>query len=140
MTEIIVWAVLIAVALLVEFFTTDFFAVCFSVGGVVALILAACGLNLYWQVPIFILSSLLALVGARPLLKKFLIKQTVPTNLDQNFGKQTKLLSDVVDGKSTIKINDVVWTAVCEDGNLKKDDVVMIERAEGNKVIVKGVK
>lgn len=140
MVEIIIWAVLIAVALLVEFFTTDFFAVCFAVGGVVALILAVCGLNLYFQVPIFIAISLLALVLARPLLKKFLIKKTVPTNLDQNFGKQTKLLSDVVNGQSTIKINDVVWTAVCEDSNLKKDDLVVIERAEGNKVIVKGVK
>lgn len=140
MIEVIVWSVLVAVTLLVEFFTTDFFAACFSLGGLVALILAACGLNLYFQIPFFIVVSLLAIIFARPLLKKLLIKKTIPTNLDQNFGKQVKLLADVVDGQSQIKINDVIWTAVCEDAALKKGDVVVIERAEGNKIIVKGVK
>lgn len=139
MEMIIIWAILVAVTLLVEFFTTDFFAVCFAVGGIVALILAACGLNLYFQIPFFIVITLLAIIFARPLLKKLVIKKTIPTNLDQNFGKQAKLLADVVDGTSSIKINDVVWTAVC-DAPLKKGDLVTIESAEGNKIIVKGVK
>ena len=140
MIDVVLWAVLVAVTLLAEFFTTDFCAACFSLGGLVALILAACGVSLYWQIPFFIVVSLLAIVFARPLLKKWLIKKTIPTNLDQYFGKQVKLLSDVVDGQSQIKINDVIWTAVCEPADLKKDNLVVIERAEGNKIIVKGVK
>ena len=133
---IVVWAVLIASMLLLEFFTVDFFACCFALGGLVALILAACGLNIYWQVSVFFVLSIVALCSARPLLKKFLKKPTVPTNVDQNFGKTAKLLSDVENGISSIKINDVVWTVAC-DADLKKGAVVTIERVEGNKMVVK---
>ena len=76
---------------------------------------------------------------ARPLLQKWFIKKTVPTNHDVYFGKTTKLLADVVEGVSTIKLGDVIWTAVCDEP-LKKDDVVEIIKTEGNKYIVKGGK
>ena len=52
-TMIVVWAAVMAFTLLLEFFTVDFFASCFSVGALVALILAACGANVYWQVGVF---------------------------------------------------------------------------------------
>ena len=39
---------------------------------------------------------------------------------------------------SSIKINDVIWTVVC-NADLKKNDLVTIENVEGNKMIVKPV-
>ncbi len=137
-TMIVVWAAVMAFTLLLEFFTVDFFASCFSVGALVALILAACGANVYWQVGIFFVITVIALCGCRPLLKRLIKKPTVPTNVDQNFGKKARLLADVVDGASSIKINDVVWKVACE-ANLKQNDEVVIERVEGNKMIVKPV-
>ena len=133
---IVTWAVVMAFTLLLEFFTVDFFASCFSLGSVVALILAACGVNIYWQVAIFFNVTAIALVGARPLLKRWIKKPTIPTNVDQYFGKKARLLADVVDGQSSIKVNDVIWKVSCEE-NLKQNDEVMIERVEGNKMIVK---
>ncbi len=135
---IVIWAVIMALTLLLEFFTVDFFASCFSLGALVALILTACGLNVYWQVAIFFVVTVVALCAARPFMKRWIKKPTVPTNVDQNFGKKARLLSDVVDGTSSIKINDVVWKVTC-GANLKKDDEVMIERVEGNKMVVKPV-
>jgi len=135
-TMIVVWAVVMAFTLLLEFFTVDFFASCFSLGALVALILAACGVNVYWQVAVFFVLTVVALCVARPLMKRWLKKPTVPTNVDQNFGKKVRLLADVVDGTSSIKINDVVWKVACE-ANLKQNDEVTIERVEGNKMIVK---
>ena len=137
-TMIVVWAAVMAFTLLLEFFTVDFFACCFSVGALIALILAACGVNVYWQVGIFFVVTVIALCGCRPLLKRLSKKPTVPTNVDQNFGKKARLLTDVVDGASSIKINDVVWKVACE-ANLKQNDEVVIERVEGNKMIVKPV-
>lgn len=137
-TMIVVWAVVMAFTLLLEFFTVDFFASCFSLGALVALILAACGVNVYWQVAVFFVLTVVALCVARPLMKRWLKKPTVPTNVDQNFGKKVRLLADVVDGTSSIKINDVVWKVACE-ANLKQNDEVTIERVEGNKMIVKPV-
>lgn len=135
---IVIWAIVMALTLLLEFFTVDFFASCFSFGALVALILAACGLNLYWQVSIFFVVTVIALCVARPLLKRWIKKPTVPTNVDQNFGKKARLLSDVVEGESSIKINDVVWKVACSAA-LKKNDEVTIERVEGNKMIVKPI-
>ncbi|MBR4418949.1 MAG: NfeD family protein [Clostridia bacterium] len=135
-TMIIVWAVVIATTLLLEFFTVDFFACCFSLGALVSLILAIFGVDIVWQLIAFFAVSIVAICATRPLVKRFMKKPTVPTNVDQNFGKTTRLLADVVDGKSSIKINDVVWTAAC-DAELKQGDLVAIERVEGNKMIVK---
>ena len=136
---IVIWAVAVAITLLFEFFTVEFFACCFSFGSVIALILAACGLNQYWQVSFFIVGTIVAMLSLRPVLKKFLIKKTIPTNLDQYLGTNVKLLGDVVDGKSTVKINDVVWTVVCDE-NLQQGDMVTIQETNGNKLVVKGVK
>ena len=133
---IVTWAVIIAVTLLLEFFTVDFFACCFSLGAAVALILTACNLNIYWQVGIFFLVTIAALCVTRPLVKRFLRKPTVPTNVDQNFGKTAHLLDDVVDGRSSIKINDVIWQVTC-DTALKKGDLVIIQSVNGNKMEVK---
>ncbi|MCQ2381676.1 MAG: NfeD family protein [Clostridia bacterium] len=134
-TMIVVWAMVMALTLLLEFFTIDFFACCFSLGAVVALILAACNVSLYWQVAIFFIVTVVALCTARPLLKRLVKKTTVPTNIDQNFGKQVRLLADVVNGESSIKINDVIWKVTCE-AKLKQNDEVTIERVEGNKMVV----
>ena len=135
-TMIIVWAVVIATTLLLEFFTVDFFACCFSLGALVSLILAILGVDIVWQLIAFFAVSIVAICATRPLVKRFMKKPAIPTNIDQNFGKTTRLLADVVDGKSSIKINDVVWTAAC-DAELKQGDLVAIERVEGNKMIVK---
>ncbi len=135
-TMIIVWAVVIATTLLLEFFTVDFFACCFSLGALVSLILAILGVDIVWQLIAFFAVSIVAICATRPLVKRFMKKPAIPTNVDQNFGKTTRLLADVVDGKSSIKINDVVWTAAC-DAELKQGDLVAIERVEGNKMIVK---
>lgn len=137
-TMIVIWAVIIAITLLMEFFTVDFFACCFSLGAAVSLILAACGVNIYWQVGVFFVVTIVAIGATRPLVKRFLKKPTVPTNVDQNFGKTARLLADVVNGESSIKINDVVWKVAC-DTELKQNDMVTIERVEGNKMIVKAV-
>ena len=132
----VIWAVVIGATLLLEFFTVDFFACCFSLGALVSLILAVFGVELVWQILVFFVVSIVAMCATRPLVKRLIKKPTVPTNVDQNYGKTARLLADVVDGTSSIKINDVVWTVAC-DAALKKNDLVMIERVEGNKMMVK---
>lgn len=137
-TLIIIWSMVIAGTLLLEFFTVDFFACCFSLGALVSLILAICEVDVVWQLIVFFAVTIVAICATRPLVKKLMKKPTVPTNVDQNFGKTARLLADVVDGVSSIKINDVVWTAVC-DTELKKNDTVSIVRVEGNKMIVEAI-
>jgi membrane protein implicated in regulation of membrane protease activity len=133
---VIVWACIVATALLVEFFTFDFSAVCLAVAGIVTVILAFFNVSLEWQIPIFIVLSIVLIIFVRPICKKFIKNQTTPTNMDANIGKVLRLTADVIDEHSTAELNGVVWTVICEKA-LKKGDKVEIVGTEGNKLVVK---
>jgi len=134
-TLIIIWAVVIAAALLLEFITYEFYTAWFAAGGLVALILAACEVSLEWQLIVFVVLSTALLVSLRPIVKKWVSVKTVPTNIDATIGKTVKLDADVVDGKSHITLYGSVWVALCND-NLKQGQEVTITGTDGNKYIV----
>ena len=133
---VIVWAIVMAVALLLEFFSYEFISSWFAVGGLVSMILAACGVSLDLQIILFVAVSLSLLLSLRPLVKKFIRVEDVPTNADSFIGKTVKLDSAIVDGKGTIKLSDVVWTAACNEP-LAAGAKVVITEISGNKYIVK---
>jgi membrane protein implicated in regulation of membrane protease activity len=139
MAEMIVWACIIAAALIIEYFTCDFTSVWFSVSGAASLVLASFNIDLNIQIIVFIVLSVIMILSLRPVCKKFFTDKTTPTNADANIGKVVKLLDDTADGKANIKINDVIWTAVCRD-NLPKDTAVKITGIDGNKFIVEEFK
>ena len=142
---VIIWSLVIAVAIIVEIESFSLVSAWFAGGGVIALILAMFDewTTITWagwmvQVIVFVCVSLLLLVGARPFAKKLVNKvPTVPTNADVHLGKRFKLLSDVKGGRSSITINDVVWT-VQIDGDYKAGDFVILKELSGNKYIAEG--
>jgi len=137
-TMIIVWGVVIAIAFLLEFLTGgDLISFWFAVGGIAAMISSPCGLGWPWQILVFFVVSFATLLGLRPFTRKFIKVKTTPTNLDANVGKKVKLLKDVHDGRSEIKINDIVWTVECAV-DMKAGDAVEILGMAGNKYIVGG--
>ena len=136
---IVVWAVVIGAALLIEFLTYSFVSAWFAVGGFAAIITAPLGLYWPWQILVFVCVSFLFLLSMRPLVKRFVKVKTQPTNLDMFIGRKYKLLKDVENGKSEIQINDIIWTVKCDD-QMKKGDTVEILDMEGNKYIVGGLK
>jgi len=50
-----VWAVIAVVCLILELSSGDFFIICFSIGSVFAIVAAALGVSVYWQVAVFAL-------------------------------------------------------------------------------------
>ena len=144
---IIVWAVVIAAAIIVETQTYALVSAWFIGGGVIALTFAmidqwaANTIWVEWQMQIiyFIVVSLGLLLGLRPFTKRFLKTDTVPTNADVHIGKKFKLASDVKGGRSTIEINDVVWT-VQVDCDCKAGEPVILKELSGNKYIAECIK
>lgn len=134
MEWIIVWACVVALAIVVEVESLALVSSWFAGGGVVALLLAALDVDWMWQVIAFVVVSLGLLVAARPFLKKFLKTPTIPTNADVYIGKRFKLLADVSGGRSSVKINDVVWTVQVE-GEGAAGDFVILKEISGNKYI-----
>ena len=137
-TLIVIWAVVIAASLLAEFFTYDLITTWFAVGAVAAIILAACGVHWSIQLVVFFLVSLVCLLSFRRIVKRFLQVKTQPTNADANIGRHAKLTEDVTEGRSAITLNEVTWTAICDEP-LKKGTAVEITAIQGNKFLVKKV-
>jgi len=141
---IIIWAIVIAAAIIIEIETFSLVSAWFIGGGLIALILAmintwAVDIGWYWQVIAFVIVSLGLMLGCRPFAKKFIKSPNVPTNADVNLGKKFKLLSDVKGGRSTVEINDVVWT-VQVDCDCKAGEFVILKEISGNKYMAECAK
>ena len=142
---IIVWSCVIAAAVVIEIQTYSLVSAWFIGGALISLILSiidtATGvpINWVWQTTAFVVVSLGLLIGIRPFTKKFLKSPTVPTNADVHLGKRFKLLSDVKGGRSTVSINDVVWT-VQVDCDCAAGESVILREISGNKYIAECVK
>ena len=137
---IYVWLAVTAFALIIEFVTADMVTIWFAGGGLVAMILAACGLEWYVHVPVFIVVSFAAMLVFREMVIEKLGKGEVKTNAETVVGKDFTLLSPITFGQAgSIKINGVVWNAVGEneDEVIDAGSVVTIKAIKGNKYIVK---
>jgi len=139
MEWIIVWACVVALAIVIEVETCGLVSSWFACGGLAALLLAALDVSWEWQIVAFVCVSLGTFLVFRPVAKKFMKTPTIPTNADANFGKKFKLLADVKGGRSTVKVNDVVWTVLI-DGDLKTGDFVILKDVSGNKYIAECAK
>lgn len=138
--DIWIWVAVIVASLVVEFSTMDLTSIWFSVGGLVALILAAFGVLFEVQVILFIIISAALLLTLRRWTKNKLIDSSEgTTNLDLLKKEKFELLTPITkQEKGTIKYNGVVWTATSQSGEtLEAGTLVEVIEVKGNKLIVK---
>lgn len=118
-----IWHIWILIALaffILEIFTAGFAVACFSFGAIGAAIGALCGLTLLWQLVIFAVVSLLALIFIRPLVVKIFYKKgpVEKTNADAIIGRKGRVSEtiDPVTGKGRVALDGDDWKAVSENG------------------------
>ncbi len=137
-----IWLGVTALALILEFITNDMISIWFVGGGLIAMILSACGLEWYVHLPVFLVVSLLSMLLLRKFALKHLIKDQEKTNADSAIDKEYTLLTAIsFNQHGSIKVNDVVWTAVCEDDRavIPEGAIVKVVGIKGNKYIVKEI-
>ena len=136
----IFWLIVAAVALVVEIISLGLSSIWFTGGGIVAAIIAYAGGPLWLQVVAFVGVSTILLLLIRPFAKKYLAIGNEKTNIDSMIGKIEKILVTVDNNAGTgmLKIGDVEWRAVSDDGSVIPDGtLVKISRIEGTKLYVK---
>lgn len=142
MSEYMIWIWLAALCMfvLIEIFTVQLTTVWFAGGALVALILAALGVdNLIIQVVVFLAVSLILLIATRPVVKKFINNRSQPTNADRCIGEKAVVTEDIdnINAKGTVKINGIEWTARSETNEyIAKGSIVTVKRIDGVKLIV----
>lgn len=136
----ILWLVLLVFFLVAEGSTAAVTTIWFAVGSVVAMLAALLGAELWLQVVLFAVVSVVCLMALRPLLKKYLEPKKVKTNIDAIIGTQGVVMEriDNLAGTGKVKLGAMEWTARSVSGEtIEKDTVVVVERIEGVKVYVK---
>ena len=142
MSPVYIYLAITAIALIVEFCTSELLSIWFAGGGVVAMVLSAFGLAWYVHAPAFVASSFILLFALRRFVLKRLDKGQTRTNADAVIGKEYCLLTPVAFNQAgTIKVGDVVWNVITENpnDNIEKGTIVRIKEIKGNKYVVEVV-
>lgn len=136
-----IWVIAALLLFILEIFTAGFAVACFSIGALAAAVAAALGATILWQVVIFAIGSLIALVVVRPIvIRLFGKKDHTPTNTDALIGRSGRV-SETIDpetGKGRVAIDGDDWKAVSEDGSaIEKGTKVEVVSRESVIITVK---
>ena len=140
MSDGLFWIIVAALALIIEIISLGLSSIWFTGGGIVAAIVAYLDGPFWLQIVVFIVVSTVLLLIIRPIAKKHLPIGVEKTNTDSWIGKTEKVLTTIDNNAGTgmIKIGDVEWRALSEDGStIPEGTLVKIERIEGTKIYVR---
>ena len=136
----VIWLVLLVAFAVAEALTVGLVSVWFAAGALAALLSTFFTANIWWQITIFLAVSLLSMAVIRPLARKYVLPQVVPTNADRLVGMEARVTETINNGYPTgaVYADGKTWTARSADGAvIPKGEVVEIAAMEGIKLIVR---
>ena len=134
-----VWLVLLILFAVVEGITVGLVTIWFAAGALVALLSTIFTANIWVQITLFLLVSLVAMAILRPLARKYVLPTVVPTNADRVIGHEAVVTEDIdnLSAKGVAVVFGVAWTARSETGKpIPKGTTVTVKRIEGVKLFV----
>ena len=145
--NLFIWLWLGAIVLfgVAEVLTEGMVSIWFVAGSLAALFTCMSGWSLgglapeATQVLVFAIVSAAALVATRPLVRRFMTKPSVPTNLDRVLGMAAKVTEAVDNDRSSgaVYVDGKTWTARSLNGELiPAGTQVKVEKIEGVKLLV----
>ncbi|MCM1227249.1 MAG: NfeD family protein [Clostridium sp.] len=143
MGDLILWGAVFAVMVIAELASMQLVSIWFAAGALASFITALCGMGMGMQMVVFVIVSIVLLVGTRPLLKKFRVENAQPTNIDLDIGKTAIVIENIDNSLDTgrAKLNGVDWKAVsADDSVISEGSIVRIEEIKGTKLFVTLVK
>ncbi len=140
MSLAIIWLIVLVVCLIIEISTLGLASIWFAGGALLAMLIAVIGGPLWLQILVFLVTSIVLLVFTRPVATKYFNKNRTKTNVESVVGKQA-IVTEKIDnlkGAGRIITNGMEWTArSLDDSLIEEGAVVVIEKIEGVKAIVK---
>ncbi|MDE6529222.1 MAG: NfeD family protein [Lachnospiraceae bacterium] len=139
--ETIVWLAIFIVMLGIEIATLGLTTIWFAGGALLATLVAAIGLPVYVQIPVFLVVSVVLLLFTRPIAQKYFNKERIRTNAEGLVG-QTAVVTENINnlkGMGKAVINGQEWTArSAEDAiELEKETKATIVAIEGVKLVLR---
>ncbi len=133
-----VWTGILILTVVIEIVSFELDCVWFSIGSLIALILALCNCSITAQIIVFLVVSIALLCSLGIICRKLLKNTKSKTNLDSVIGTTHTLIKSIEpENAGELKVNDVTWRAVTKDGSaVAANEKVKIVSVEGNKFIV----
>lgn len=137
---VIVWLIIAIVAGAIDVLTSNFFFVLFSIGSIVAAICAGLGVPFLYQIIVFSIISLIAMIFGYPWLKKMykMMHKRIPLMEETYIGKILIAEKDI-ETKAQIKVGGEYWTAVNEGEKITKNEKFEITGIDGIKLKIKRI-
>ncbi len=138
----IIWLVIAALLMAGEVATTGFFLLWFGLGAAVAAVAALLGVSsLPLQIVIFLVVSVLLVLGSRTIFEKYLTRRnSLRTGVDSMIGEIVSVVepSQGARNEAAVRAFGSVWTAIPIAGEepLQIGESVKIDRVDGNTVYV----
>ncbi len=138
---IVIWAIVIIGALVVEFGTANLVSIWFAAGGLTGLICAICHLPIWAQILLFAVVSGLFVLATRPFVKKISDNRTILTNADRFIGMTAVVTKAIKESqKGEVLVEYQKWPAISKNNKeFQEGDHVVIVEISGNKMIVKEI-
>ena len=139
-SALILWGVLALIFLLIEALTPQLLSIWFSVGALVALALAAIGVQFWLQIVAFVVVSAAVLFLMRPLSEKFKKTEEAHLNANRILGRHATVVEpiDPERGTGLIRVDGAVWSAKSVDNAPIANGVrVKVHKIEGVKAVVR---
>lgn len=137
MNNTVFWLIVLVVLIATEIATMGLTTIWFAAGALVAAIISLLGGNVWWQVGIGLVVSLLLLFFTRPIAMKYFNRERVRTNVESLVGRQAIVISEVnnLQGTGQVNISGQEWSA-----RASSDSVTYPVGSVVNVVAISGVK
>lgn len=132
------WTIVAIVCLIIELSSGDFFIICFSIGALLGIVGAVVGINIYWQILLFAIGSLLAIFFVRPVALRYLHKNEPnrPSNADALIGRTGKVTETIKAGDyGYVAIDGDMWKA-CSQENVDIEKGAMVSVVDRQSTII----
>lgn len=138
--EPLCWLLLAAIFIVIEIITLGLTTIWFAGGAFIAALTGLVGANLYIQVALFLIVSIVLLILTRPLAMKYLDSKTEKTNSEALIGQRAVVTQKInnLDATGQVKAGGMEWTARAkEEGTIiPEGEIVTILEIQGVKLIV----
>ena len=139
-TTSICWLAVFVLLIVIELATMGLTTIWFAGGAVAGFIASMLGANVVIQAVVFFVVSIVLLIFTRPFAVRYINSNKTKTNIDGLIGQVALVLEEINNIRETgcARLEGKEWTArSVDDTVIPADTVVIVERIEGVKLIVK---
>ena len=139
-TTSICWLAVFVLLIVIELATMGLTTIWFAGGAVAGFIASMLGANVVIQAVVFFVVSIVLLIFTRPFAVWYINSNKTKTNIDGLIGQEALVLEEINNIRETgcARLEGKEWTArSVDDSVIPADTVVIVERIEGVKLIVK---